>query len=326
MHYKYPRISNTLSYERVDENSVEVIDHLTDNSFMFGIEVVRFVKKLDGYTHPYRIKSVLNKMERDDIIDFLRKYELIRSSNCINVSFGTKLRTLWIPKKSPWLRLFAFLSNVLLMVSWLPLLVVGITLFSKNIVQMNFDYLWTGYFIGLFCGLFFHELGHAFAGISYGARVFEMGVMVMYCILPGAYVLLDRSTVKRRMQRVQVNAAGVEANFLLCGLFLMLGAIIPHFGGMFLNAAICNAFIGALNLTFIKGLDGTSIVSELLGTDELIDKARSVITDKKERWKLREQGLSGYAVLFSCYLISILQIALPVLLATNILEVISCFV
>ena len=148
-------------------------------------------------------------MERDDIIDFLRKYELIRSSNCINISFGTKLRTLWIPKKSPWLRLFAFLSNVLLMVSWLPLLVVGITLFSKNIVQMDFDYLWTGYFIGLFCGLFFHELGHAFAGISYGARVFEMGVMVMYCILPGAYVLLDRSTVKRRMQRVQVNVAGI---------------------------------------------------------------------------------------------------------------------
>lgn len=83
MNYKYPRISNTLSYERVDENSVEVIDHLTDNSFTFGIEVVRFVKKLDGYTHPYRIKSVLNKMERDDIIDFLRKYELIRSSNCV---------------------------------------------------------------------------------------------------------------------------------------------------------------------------------------------------------------------------------------------------
>ena len=79
-------------------------------------------------------------------------------------------------------------------------------------------------------------------------------------------------------------------------------------------------------MTFIKGLDGTSIVSELLGTDELSDKARCVITDKKERWKLRKQGLSGYAVLFFCYLISILQIALPVLLVSNVLEVISCFV
>ena len=50
MNYKYPRISNTLSYARVDETSVEVVDHLTDNSFTFGIEAVRFVKKLDGYT------------------------------------------------------------------------------------------------------------------------------------------------------------------------------------------------------------------------------------------------------------------------------------
>lgn len=109
MKYKYPRISNTLSYKRVDKNSVEVVDHLTDNSFTFGIEVVRFVKKLDGYTHPYKIKSALNKTERDDIISFLKEYELTRVSDCINVSFGTKLRTLWIPKRSPWLRLFAFL-------------------------------------------------------------------------------------------------------------------------------------------------------------------------------------------------------------------------
>ena len=33
MKYKYPKISNTLSYKRIDEDSIEVVDHLTENRF-----------------------------------------------------------------------------------------------------------------------------------------------------------------------------------------------------------------------------------------------------------------------------------------------------
>jgi len=326
MEYRFPKISNTLSYKRIDEDTVEVTDHLTENSFDFGIEVVRYIRKLDGRTHPYRIKSTFDKEEINDILNFLDEYELIRKSKTINVSFGTKLRTLWIPKRSAILILLAYLLNFVLMLSWIPMLLIGIKMFTDNLFYMEFDYVWTGYLIGLLCGMFFHELGHAFAGISYGARVFEMGVMVMYCILPGAYVLLDRSTVKKRYQRIQINAAGVEANFFLCGLFLFAGAVVPHLGGMFLNAAICNAFIGALNLTFIKGLDGSAILSDLIGVESFVEKSRYVITSKRERKKLMNNGASGYATLMVCFLISAIQIALPVLLITNVLEVITCFI
>lgn len=326
MKYRYPKISNALTYQRIDDNSFEVVDHLTDNSFTFGINVVRYVRKLDGFTHPYKIPSALSKEEIHDIIKFLDEYDLVRHSDTMRVSFGTTLKTLWIPRRTLFLRLFAYVSNALLILSWLPVLIIGIAMFVNNIDAIEFEWLWAGYFIGLFCGMLFHELGHAFAGISYGARVFEMGVMVMYCIIPGAYVLLDRTPVKKRLQRIQINAAGVEMNFMLCGTFLVLGACFPSLGGMFLNAAICNGFIGALNLTFIKGLDGTAIVSDLLGVDNVIDRARKVVFSRKERRKIMCQGSGGYATVTMCYMLFVLQIALPVLLVTNILEVVSCFV
>lgn len=326
MKYKYPCISNTLSYRRIDTNSVEVIDHLTDNTFMLGIEITRYGRKLDGFTHPYKIPSVLNREERDEVLDFFDEYDLIRRSNNINISFGTKLKTLWIPKMTPILRAFAYISNALLLLSWFPVLICGIILFANKISYVNFDGLWIGYLIGLLFGLVCHELGHAFAAISYRARVFELGIMVMYCILPGAYVLMDRTVVKSRMQRIQIIAAGVETNFLLAGIFLIMGSIFPCFGGAFLNAAISNTFIGVFNLTFIKGLDGTSIMSELFGIDEIIGRAQKIVFNRRTRQRVIRHRKDGFAIVCMCYMLFVLQIALPILLITNILEVVSCFV
>ena len=326
MKYPYPKISNTLTYKRVSADTVEVVDYLTENSFDFGIEVARFVRQLNGYTNPYKIRTALSKEEVDDTISFLDEYGLIRHRDTISVSFGTKLKTLWIPKKTAFLKMLSIIPNALLMISWLPLLIIGILSFVTNIENIEFDLLWTGYFIGLLVGMVVHEFGHAFAGIAYGARVFEMGVLIMHCILPGAYVLLDRTPVKRRLQRIQINAAGVESNFWLCGVCLLLGSAFPAFGGMFLNAAICNAFLGALNLTFIKGLDGAAIVSELFGVDNVVDRAKKVVFSAKIRKRMVCQGPSGLASVVMCYTLFVLQIALPVLLVTNVLEVVSCFV
>lgn len=326
MKYRYPRISNTLTFKRINTDSVEVVDHLTDNRFEFSVDAVRYVRQLDGYTHPYKIQSRLSRKEIDDIVVFLDEHDLIRLGDTISISSGTKLKTLWIPRCSVLLNVLAYLSNSLLLISWLPVLITGIVLFARNLEIIEFDLLWTGYFIGLICGVLFHEFGHAFAGISYGAKVFEMGVMLMYRILPGAYVLLDVSTVKKRLQRIQINAAGVEMNFLLCGIFLVLGVVNPLLGGMFLNAAICNAFLGALNLTFIKGLDGAAILSNLLGVDDIIDRARRIVFNREARKRVIRKGSSGYATVAVCYMLFALQIALPTLLITNVLEIISCFV
>jgi len=108
--YRYPRISNTLTFKRINTDSVEVVDHLTDNRFEFSVDAVRYVRQLDGYTHPYKIQSRLSRKEIDDIVVFLDEHDLIRLGDTISISSGTKLKTLWIPRCSVLLNVLAFLD------------------------------------------------------------------------------------------------------------------------------------------------------------------------------------------------------------------------
>ena len=326
MKYRYPKLSNTLTYRRKDADSVEVVDHLTDDSFTFGINVVRYVRKLDGVTDPYKIPTVLSREEIDAVLDFLKENDLIRYRDTMRLTLGTVLKTLWIPKRSLPLKRFACLSNFLLMLLWLPLMILGIVTFANNVENVEFEWFWMGFIIGLIPGIVFHECGHAFAGIAYGARFFEMGVMVMHFVIPGAYVILDQANVKNHIKRAQINAAGVEMNLLLCGIFLILGAVFPSAGGILLCAAISNGTIGAINLTLLSGLDGASVLSNLLGVEDLIGRAKEVIFSRKERKRILRSGPAGGASVALCYVLLVLQLVWPILLIANVLEVVLCFV
>lgn len=325
MEYTYPKISNCLTYKKLDDNSVEVVDYLLDETYIMELEVVRFARKLDGKTHPYEIKTNLSREEIDVLIAELDSCGLLKESNKI-VGGGTAMRTIWEPKWTIKLRVIAFLCNNLLMIVWFPVLIIGIIVFKNNRLSIDFEMTWLGNIIGLGLGMVLHEFGHAFAGASYGARVFEMGVLRMYYIIPGAYVILDDETVKNRLKRVQINAAGVEMNLFLVGVFLILGASFGNLGGMFLTAAIQNIFLAILNLTLINGFDGMAILSELLGIEDIIETATDVIINREIRNELREYGPIGNATITACYMIGAFQIALPLLLLLNVLEVVVCFV
>lgn len=326
MKYAYPKISNTLSYQKIDPFSVKVTDRICDESYTFDIETVRFMVKLDGYTHPYKIPSALSRSERDDLIRFLDQSDLVRWSDVIHLSFGTWLKMLWIPKNSSLLWLTAYLSNALLIILWLPALIAGIWIFSSRIEDMTFDWFWIGYIIGILSGMFFHEVGHAWAAIAYSAPVYGMGIMLLCFVIPAAYVMLDRSRVKNSWYRVQINAAGVESNFLLCGIFLILAALLPSAGGVFICAAIMNALLGMINLSLIQGMDGSRIISDLLDIEDLVDRAVKAVFDRSARKRVLSQGACGYALLGMCTILLILQIAMPVFMITNVLEVIACFI
>lgn len=326
MKYPYPKFSNTLTFKRTGEHSVEATEHLFDESYTFGNEVLRFVKKLDGFTDPYEISTVLNRVEVDHLLDFLDENDLTEYSDVRRVSAGTFLKRLWIPKTTRSLRVFARFFNTLLLFLWLPILAIGIAAFVNRMDSIGFDYGLLGYFLGLLAGIFFHELGHALAGISYRVPVFEMGVMMTYFVLPGAYVLLDQKGCRNRFHRIQINAAGVESNFLLTGLFLIFGAVVPSLGGFCLNAALCNGFLGLVNLTLIEGLDGASVISELIGTPELIARTKKYVFNRTERRRALRRGVTGFGtVALSCLLFG-MQLALPILLIVNVLEVVGCFV
>ena len=67
-------------------------------------------------------------------------------------------------------------------------------------------------------------------------------------------------------------------------------------------------------------------MSDLIGIEDVIDRAKYIVTKRGARKRILRQGAGGYAAVTMCYMLVVLQIALPVLLVANILEVVACFV
>ncbi len=326
MKYKYPKLSNCLTFEKINAEQIRIIDYLTGKRYVISTETARFIKKLDGKTSPYQIKTTLSDKKINEIMVSLFENDLIRL-NKIHKTSDALMKTIWIPKSARKLSVVAEIWNKLLLYLWIPVLIIGLFVFNNNWLSINYDcnILW-GNILGLITGIVLHEFGHAMAAVSYKGKFFEMGVMLMYHILPAAYVFIDNSIVKKRMQRIQIFAAGIETNFLLSGLFLILASVFPQIGGNFFVAAINNMLLALINAMFINGLDGCAIMSELMSETDLIGKIKTVIKNKLVRKQMRKWGLSGHATIAVCYILAVFQISLISLVALNFLEVFLCFV
>ena len=84
-------------------------------------------------------------------------------------------------------------------------------------------------------------------------------------------------------------------------------------------------FLALLNLTFVDGFDGMTIMSELLGVECIVSKAKRITKSKYKRKRLEKDGISGKATIAVSYIFRGIQIALPLIFALNIMGVISWF-
>jgi hypothetical protein len=118
----------------------------------------------------------------------------------------------------------------------------------------------------------------------------------------------------------------VETDLFLAGLFLILGAFLPNAGGMFLLAAALNGFLALMHLMLLPNSDGAAILSEILGTENIIAKAQEIVRNKEMRTALMAKGIHGAVGIGISYVLFGLQIIFPILLILNILEVIAWIV
>lgn len=321
---RYPMLNNWLVFSRKNQYEYDVHDCLYDEDFTMGVTIAAFARKLNGHRNPYSINMGLTKAEINHMLKQLREHDLLRYGRSLDAGSGAHY-TLWFIKRNPLLMEVARLWNCLLMLSWLPVFIFGVLFFIRDFPIINTDCMWLGNILGIVFGALLHELGHAFAGLTYGARVFEIGIMIN-ALLPGAYVLMDSQSVQSKMKRIQIYAAGVESNALFAGVCLLIACAIPYAGAFLLNAAIGNIILALVNITFGSGLDGASILSELLGIENLVEDTKKVVFNRRIRRKLRSIGMPGYALIAVSVVVQMLQITIPVIIGWNIVEAITCFV
>ena len=320
----YPMINNWLVFKRLNEYEVEAKDCLCDDEYILGWDITCFARKLNGKRNPYTIDSRYSHAEVDHMLNTLREYDLLRENNVLIKEFGTIFYTLWIPKYSRKLRIFASFYSLALDLLWFPVFCLGAWLYCQNFPLGGEEFYLFGNLGGIIAGAFLHELGHMFTGLRYGARVFEMGVMVHH-FMPGAYVLLETDKVKTKKGRVAINAAGVKSNVLFAGICLLLACVLPGLGMSLLLAAINNVLLALINVIFIAGFDGISIIEEYLGIRNIATAGRTILFNKNQRRSILSKGLTGYAVMAVVIVVRFLQLALPLLICINLLEIVSYF-
>ncbi len=322
---KYPQLNSWLLYKKLDENNYEVKDCRTGSYYKFDINEISFFNQLDGKTDPYSIDTSMCELEVRHLLRFLKQKEITRCSR-IQKSFLSLNISLFRIKCSKRGRKIAFILNFLLMISFLPVFVFGVSVLFSNAAHLNLDGFGTitGSIFGMIIGLILHEIGHALAAAGYNARLFEVGIIIG--LVSGAYVALDYNKVKRRFRRVQILSAGIEMNLLLTGVSCILSILTYSLSSFFFAVALANFILAAINMLCISGLDGCSVMEELIGSESILFNAIDFVFDKDTRRNLIKQGdITGYVKTASSFVGVICQLAYPLLIIANILGVVLCF-
>lgn len=176
---KYPQLNSWLLYKKLDENNYEVKDCRTGSYYKFDINEISFFNQLDGKTDPYSINTSMCELEVRHLLRFLKQKEITRCSR-IQKSFLSLNISLFRIKCSKRGRKIAFILNFLLMISFLPVFVFGVSVLFSNAAHLNLDGFGTitGSIFGMIIGLILHEIGHALAAAGYNARLFEVGIII----------------------------------------------------------------------------------------------------------------------------------------------------
>lgn len=267
---KYPKIIDTLLYKRIDKSTYHVKNGITGVVYEIGTDIVRFMNKLDGKTDPFMINTCLSDFEIEEVLDFLWANELVTKKKWKKIGFLTYGIPLFKVKTTQKMRIASRLLNFLLMISFVPIFIVGLYAVKDiyNMVdQSDFSYL-IGLCVGSALGVTLHECAHASAGLGYNAHLFTCGIMIG--ITPGAYVELDDEHISS-LKKAQISAAGIEMNLLLCGISMICMCLFNSALSLLGGIAFSNLLLASVNLLpIIGGVDGSQIVNNLGVTTRIV--------------------------------------------------------
>lgn len=325
---RFPMLCNWLSVRKT-EKGYEITNELSDDEVFTTTEYgddtyIEFITSLDGKTD-YRSIVTYSPRVATAIINELHSFGLLRESRWLCRSLSFIAYSLIIPKHQSTNSVLPRIINALLWTLFFPILIYGLVCLSNafyNLNEISVVGIICGYALGILC----HEAGHGIATLSVGGRVLEYGLQISnFC--PGAYTLLKNDDNLSLIKRLQVDAAGIQANLLLAGIaFVLTKKYIQNIDFLYCFGST-NLLLGVLNLCNINGNDGSNILSKLLGVDgSIVDLAKATVFDPERRTYLLNCGSVGRTTLCAYCLVLFMQVATPALMIANVCGVIAWFV
>lgn len=320
---RYPLRNPYLIYRRIGEDEYLIENLLYSESYTVNYRTALFLRSLDGKTDPYTLLPGHNRKEVMQLMERMRKCNMLaRKKKPVKTGTGSYMWPLvyCFPQKSH--KYPAIIWNCLLMLLFLPVFITGLYLFYSKSISLQMDSyadLFAGMMLGAIPGMIFHELSHACAGLTYNGHLFEMGIGIS-TFLPMGYIALDTRCIKSRAQRIQTDAAGIEMNLLLSGMFYILSSMRFIDPFVMYLAAIINLVFAVFNALPLYSIDGLNILSAVIGKDDALKYAVELIMDRKKRKESPLPDAKRWH-LFAAYALIGFQAVLPLTLLYELYSV-----
>lgn len=127
--------------------------------------------------------------------------------------------------------------------------------------ESGYNFSWWLYYGLIVLSLALHELGHLVAGVAYGYKISDIGILLLGIIPVGAYVAHENKVDVTKAEKIQFALAGVEANLLMAGTCLLLAIQSYQWSLTLFYVANVNVMLACVNLLPTSGLDGESSLS-----------------------------------------------------------------
>lgn len=254
------------------------------------------------------------------ILPKLKKNGLVRTSRFVRGD-GILNRFILFPigSRSQDGSLFAKATNEILPILAILLFSVGIYYIISGRNNIGYDFnLW------LYCGLLIgslalHETGHLVAGLAYGYKIHDTGVLLLGIIPIGAYVAHEGKENATKAEKMQFALAGVEMNLLIAGICLISAVCYYPLSSTMVSVANINVVLACINLLPASGLDGEYALSALCEVNSISEVSKKWLTNKKRRQKLLQSGLPGFVCLGIFFITLISEVILRLLIGFDII-------
>lgn len=211
--------------------------------------------------------------------------------------------------------------NAALPVVSVLIFVISIYLMKSTGAVTGYQFNWWLYYSLLVFSLALHEAGHLVAGLAYGYKISDTGILLLGIIPIGAYVAHEDKKDASRSEKVQFALAGVEMNLLIVGICLLIAIQNYSLSLVLVSVANINVVLAGINLLPASGLDGESALSAIFGVNSISDVAKKSLLNKRRRHKLLHSGFPGYACFCIFAITMISRVVLWLLIGLDIASV-----
>lgn len=283
----------TFQYEGSDATHY-FIENADGEEFEISRRLWDALLKADG-TRPLDLpdngRRILPKLKRHGLV---RTSRFVQDNGLFNrfilFSIGNRLQAKGL--------VFRALNATLPTVSILTF-AIGVYVTASKGAESGYNFSWWLYYALIVLSLALHELGHLVAGLAYGYKISDTGILLLGIIPFGAYVAHENKKDATKAEKIQFALAGVEVNLLIAGICLLLATQSYQWSLTMFSVANVNIILAGINLLPASGLDGEAALSAVFGVDSISEVAKKWLLDKNRRKKLLRFGFSGYA----CYCI-----------------------